>query len=84
MLKLNMKKEIGELCVLVLTLIIGFLLKTGFWIGLVIFVVLEFAYLIIYDAVEKKAEAKKPRTEEPVEEINFHEYDDEEEKDGEE
>ncbi len=77
MLKLNMKKEIGELCVLALTIIIGIVLKTGFWIGLVIFVVLEFAYLIIYGAIEKKAEAKKPKAEEPAEEINFHEYDDE-------
>ncbi|WP_302212082.1 hypothetical protein [uncultured Ruminococcus sp.] len=73
MLKLDLKKEIGELCALVLALIIGFA-ASSFWIGLISFVVLELAYLLVYDAAEKKAESKKPKEEK--EEINFHEYDD--------
>lgn len=36
--------------------------------------VLELVYLLVYDAIAKKAEAKKPKEEK--EEINFHEYDD--------
>lgn len=73
MLKLDLKKEIGELGALVIALIIGFV-AGSFWIGLISFVVLELVYLLIYDAIAKKAEAKKPKEEK--EEINFHEYDD--------
>lgn len=73
MLKLDLKKEIGELCALVLALIIGFA-ASSFWIGLISFVVLELVYLLVYDAIAKKAEAKKPKEEK--EEVNFHEYDD--------
>lgn len=73
MLKLDLKKEIGELCALVLALIIGFA-ASSFWVGLISFVVLELVYLLIYDAIAKKAEAKKPKEEK--EEVNFHEYDD--------
>ena len=70
MLKLDLKKEIGELCALVLALIIGFA-ASSFWIGLISFVVLELVYLLVYDARTKQAEAKKPKEEE--EEVNFHE-----------
>lgn len=73
MLKLDLKKEIGELCALVLALIIGFA-AGSFWIGLISFVVLELVYLLVYDMAAKKAESKKPKEEK--EEINFHEYDD--------
>ena len=73
MLKLDLKKEIGELGALVIALIIGFV-ADSFWIGLISFVVLELVYLLVYDAIAKKAEAKKPKEEK--EEINFHEYDD--------
>lgn len=68
MLKLDLKKEIGELGALVIALIIGFV-AGSFWIGLISFVVLELVYLFVYDAI-----AKKPKEEK--EEINFHEYDD--------
>ena len=40
MLKLDLKKEIGELGALVIALIIGFV-ASSFWIGLISFVVLE-------------------------------------------
>ena len=73
MLKLDLKKEIGELGALVIALIIGFV-AGSFWIGLISFVVLELVYLLVYDAIAKKSEAKKPKEEK--EEINFHEYDD--------
>ena len=66
MLKLDLKKEIGELGALVIAFIIGF-------------VVLELVYLLVYDAIAKKAEAQKPKEEK--EEINFHEYDDDTESD---
>lgn len=42
-------------------------------------VVLELVYLLVYDAIAKKAEAQKPKEEK--EEINFHEYDDDTESD---
>ena len=73
MLKLDLKKEIGELGALVIAFIIGFV-ASSFWIGLISFVVLELVYLLVYDAIAKKAEAQKPKEEK--EEINFHEYDD--------
>ena len=66
MLKLDLKKEIGELGALVIAFIISF-------------VVLELVYLLVYDAIAKKAEAQKPKEEK--EEINFHEYDDDTESD---
>lgn len=50
-----------------------------FWIGLISFVVLELVYLLVYNAIAKKAEAQKPKEEK--EEINFHEYDDDTESD---
>ena len=75
MLKLDLKKEIGELGALVIAFIIGFV-ASSFWIGLISFVVL---YLLVYDAIAKKAEAQKPKEEK--EEINFHEYDDDTESD---
>lgn len=78
MLKLDLKKEIGELGALVIALIIGFV-ASSFWIGLISFVVLELVYLLVYDAIAKKAEAQKPKEEK--EEINFHEYDDDTESD---
>ncbi len=56
-----------------LALIIGFA-ASSFWIGLISFVVLELVYLLVYDAIAKQAEAKKPKEEK--EEVNFHEYDD--------
>ena len=59
MLKLDLKKEIGELGALVIAL--------------------ELVYLLVYDAIAKKAEAQKPKEEK--EEINFHEYDDDTESD---
>lgn len=70
MLKLDLKKEIGELGALVIAFIIGFV-ASSFWIGLISFVVLELVYLLVYDAVAK----------EEKEEINFHEYDDDTESD---
>lgn len=78
MLKLDLKKEIGELGALVIALIIGFV-ASSFWIGLISFVVLELVYLLVYNAIAKKAEAQKPKEEK--EEINFHEYDDDTESD---
>lgn len=53
MLKLDLKKEIGELGALVIALIIGFV-ASSFWIGLISFVVLELVYLLVYDAIAKK------------------------------
>ena len=73
MLKLDLKKEIGELGALVIAFIIGFVASSF------CFVVLELVYLLVYDAVAKKAEAQKPKEEK--EEINFHEYDDDTESD---
>ena len=58
MLKLDLKKEIGELGALVIALIIGFV-ASSFWIGLISFVVLELVYLLVYDAIAKKAEARE-------------------------
>lgn len=78
MLKLDLKKEIGELGALVIAFIIGFV-ASSFWIGLISFVVLELVYLLVYDAIAKKAEAQKPKEEK--EEINFHDYDDDTESD---
>ena len=72
MLKLDLKKEIGELGALVIA-------AGSFWIGLISFVVLELVYLLVYNAIAKKAEAQKPKEEK--EEINFHEYDDDTESD---
>lgn len=40
--------------------IIGFV-ASSFWIGLISFVVLELVYLLVYDAIAKKAEAQKPK-----------------------
>ena len=62
MLKLDLKKEIGELGALVIAFIIGFV-AGSFWIGLISFVVLELVYLLVYDAIAKKAEAQKPKEE---------------------
>ena len=76
--QLDLKKEIGELGALVIAFIIGFV-ASSFWIGLISFVVLELVYLLVYDAIAKKAEAQKPKEEK--EEINFHEYDDDTESD---
>lgn len=79
MLKLDLKKEIGELGALVIAFIIGFV-ASSFWIRIIIsFVVLELVYLLVYNAIAKKAEAQKPKEEK--EEINFHEYDDDTESD---
>ena len=47
MLKLDLKKEIGELGALVIAFIIGFV-ASSFWIGLISFVVLELVYLLVY------------------------------------
>lgn len=73
MLKLDLKKEIGELCALVIAVIVAFATHK-FWVGLIVFVVLELIYLLVYDMIAKKKEATKPK--EVKEEINFHEYDD--------
>ena len=78
MLKLDLKKEIGELGALVIAFIIGFV-ASSFWIGLISFVVLELVYLLVYNAIAKKAEARGAGGGE--EEINFHEYDDDTESD---
>ena len=52
MLKLDLKKEIGELGALVIAFIIGFA-AGSFWIGLISFVVLELVYLLVYNAIAK-------------------------------
>ena len=77
-LNFDPKKEIGEIAILVITILIAVFAKTGFWIALLIFFVLEILYLLVYSAIERKIEAGKPEPDKPVkEEINFHEYDDE-------
>ena len=78
MLKLDLKKEIGELGALVIAFIIGFV-ASSFWIGLISFVVLELVYLLVYDAIAKRLKPKSQKEEK--EEINFHEYDDDTESD---
>lgn len=60
MLKLDLKKEIGELGALVIALIIGFV-ASSFWIGLISFVVLELVYLLVYDAIAKRLIPKAKR-----------------------
>ena len=74
MLKLDLKKEIGELGALVIAFIIGFV-ASSFWIGLISFV---FEYLG-YTTEWRKAMLQL--SEEEKEEINFHEYDDDTESD---
>lgn len=73
MLKLDLKKEIGELCALVIAVIVAVAVHK-FWVGLIVFVLLEFIYLLVYDMIAKRKEAAKPKEEK--EEITFHEYDD--------
>ena len=76
-LKLNLGKEIGEICALIIAIVLAVVFDLGFWIGLLIFIGLELLYLVVYSILEKKF--AKPEPEKPKEEINFHEYDDEEE-----
>ncbi len=76
-LKLNLAKEIGEIGALVVAVVLAIVFDLGFWIGLLIFIGLEILYLVIYSVCEKKF--AKPEPQKPKEEINFHEYDDEEE-----
>ena len=76
-LKLNLAKEIGEICALIIAIVLAIVFKLGFWIGLLIFIGLELLYLVVYSVLEKRF--AKPEPEKPKEEINFHEYDDEEE-----
>mgnify|MGYP000603777712 CR=1 FL=1 len=57
MLKLDLKKEIGELGALVIAFIIGFV-ASSFWICLISFVVLELVYLLVYDAIAKRGKGR--------------------------
>lgn len=60
MLKLDLKKEIGELGALVIAFIIG-VVASSFWIGLISFVVLELVYLLVYDAIAKRLKPKSQK-----------------------
>ena len=59
MLKLDLKKEIGELGALVIAFIIGFV-ASSFWIGLISFVVLELVYLLVYLSLIHISEPTRP------------------------
>ncbi len=74
-LSFDPKKEIGEILIIVLAVLLGIFTDISIWLIILLAFVLEVVYLLAYGEIEKRIEAKKP---EPVkEEINFHEYDDE-------
>lgn len=72
-LSFDPKKEIGEILIIIVAVLLGIFTDISIWIIILLAFVLEVVYLFIYGEIEKRMEAKKP---EPVkEEINFHEYD---------
>ncbi|MBR1423634.1 MAG: hypothetical protein IJ571_09380 [Ruminococcus sp.] len=80
-LRFNPIKEIGELVILAVAILLAVFTDISFWVIVLIAFVLEIAYLLIYGQIEKKLAKNEP--EEVKEEINFHEYDDDEDEENE-
>ena len=76
-LRFNPIKEIGEIVIIIGAVLLAVFTDISVWLVVLIAFVLEIAYLLIYGQIEKKLAKNEP--EEVKEEINFHEYDDEDE-----
>ncbi len=75
-LKFNPVKEIGEIVIIIGAVLLAVFTDLSVWLVVLIAFGLEIVYLLIYGQIEKKL-YKEPENE-PKKEVNFHEYDDEE------
>ncbi len=75
-LKFNPVKEIGEIVIIIGAVLLAVFTDLSVWLVVLIAFGLEIIYLLIYGQIEKKLYNEPEK--EPEKEVNFHEYDDEE------